>query len=196
MITADPVDVPYVEEFRFTPQYLEKVNALIANYPPGRQASAVIGVLDLAQRQEGWLSRTAMDEVARLLDMAPIRVYEIATFYTMFQLKPKGKYLLQVCTTTPCWLRGSDAIMKACQHAADGETFSVQEVECLGACVNAPVVQINDDFYEDLDEASLQKVLDAFKRGETPKPGPQVDRQTSAPEGGPTTLTSATLRSE
>jgi NADH-quinone oxidoreductase subunit E len=196
MITADPVDVPYVEEFRFTAEYLEKVKALIANYPPGRQASAVIGVLDLAQRQEGWLSRTAMDEVAKLLDMAPIRVYEIATFYTMFQLKPKGKYLLQVCTTTPCWLRGSDAIMKACQHAADGETFSVQEVECLGACVNAPVVQINDDFYEDLDEASLQKVLDAFKRGETPKPGPQVDRQTSAPEGGPTTLTSATLRSE
>ncbi|HET6222381.1 MAG TPA: NAD(P)H-dependent oxidoreductase subunit E [Dongiaceae bacterium] len=190
MITADPMDVPYVEEFRFMPEYLEKAKALIANYPPGRQASAVIGVLDLAQRQEGWLSRTAMDEVAKLLDMAPIRVYEIATFYTMFQLKPKGKYLLQVCTTTPCWLRGSDAIMKACEHAADGETFSVQEVECLGACVNAPVVQINDDFYEDLDEASLKKVLDAFKRGETPKPGPQVDRQTSAPEGGPTTLRS------
>jgi NADH-quinone oxidoreductase subunit E len=138
MITADPMDVPYVEEFRFLPDYLEKVKALIANYPPGRQASAVIGVLDLAQRQEGWLSRTAMDEVAKLLDMAPIR----------------------------------------------------QEVECLGACVNAPVVQINDDFYEDLDEASLQKVLDALKRGETPKPGPQVDRQTSAPEGGPTTLRS------
>ena len=190
MITADPMDVPYVEEFRFLPEYLEKVKALIANYPPGRQASAVIGVLDLAQRQEGWLSRTAMDEVAKLLDMAPIRVYEIATFYTMFQLKPKGKYLLQVCTTTPCWLRGSDAIMKACEHAADGETFSVQEVECLGACVNAPVVQINDDFYEDLDEARLKKVLDALKRGETPKPGPQVDRQTSAPEGGPTTLRS------
>jgi NADH-quinone oxidoreductase E subunit len=190
MITADPMDVPYVEEFRFMPEYLEKAKALIANYPPGRQASAVIGVLDLAQRQEGWLSRTAMDEIAKLLDMAPIRVYEIATFYTMFQLKPKGKYLLQVCTTTPCWLRGSDAIMKACEHAADGETFSVQEVECLGACVNAPVVQINDDFYEDLDEASLKKVLDAFKRGETPKPGPQVDRQTSAPEGGPTTLRS------
>jgi NADH-quinone oxidoreductase E subunit len=190
MITADPMDVPYVEEFRFMPEYLEKAKALIANYPPGRQASAVIGVLDLAQRQEGWLSRTAMDEIAKQLDMAPIRVYEIATFYTMFQLKPKGKYLLQVCTTTPCWLRGSDAIMKACEHAADGETFSVQEVECLGACVNAPVVQINDDFYEDLDEASLKKVLDAFTRGETPKPGPQVDRQTSAPEGGPTTLRS------
>jgi len=132
-----------------------------------------------------------MDEVAKLLDMAPIRVYEIATFYTMFQLKPKGRYLLQVCTTTPCWLRGSDAIMNACRHAEDGKTFTVQEVECLGACVNAPVVQVNDDFYEDLDEASIKRVLEAFRRGETPRPGPQVDRQTSAPEGGPTTLRSA-----
>ncbi|MFN4014559.1 MAG: complex I 24 kDa subunit family protein [Reyranella sp.] len=188
MITADPKDVPQVASFSFTPEYMVKVEEQIAHYPPGRQASAVIAVLDLAQRQQGWLPRAAMDEVARILDMAPIRVYEIATFYTMFQLRPKGKYLLQVCTTTPCWLRGSDAVMKACQHAADGETFSVQEVECLGACVNAPVVQVNDDFYEDLDEASIKKVLDAFRRGETPKPGPQVDRQTSAPEGGLTTL--------
>jgi NADH-quinone oxidoreductase subunit E len=108
----------------------------------------------------------------------------------MFQLRPKGKYLLQVCTTTPCWLRGSDAVMKACQQAADGETFSVQEVECLGACVNAPVVQINDDFYEDLDEAGMTKLLEALRRGETPKPGSQIDRQTSAPVGGPTTLKS------
>ena len=190
MITADPKDVPQVASFAFTPENMEKVKGFIANYPPGRQASAVISVLDLAQRQQGWLPRVAMNEVARILDMAPIRVYEIATFYTMFQLKPKGKYLLQVCTTTPCWLRGSDAIMKACTAAADGTTFSVQEVECLGGCVNAPVVQINDDFYEDLDEASLARVLDAFRRGETPKPGPQVDRQTSAPEGGPTTLRS------
>jgi NADH-quinone oxidoreductase subunit E len=189
MITADPKDVPQVESFAFTPENLAKARALIANYPPGRQASAVIGVLDIAQRQQGWLPRVAMNEVAKLLDMAPIRVYEIATFYTMFQLKPKGRYLLQVCTTTPCWLRGSEAIMKACELAAqDSETFTVQEVECLGACVNAPVVQINDDFYEDLDEASIRRVLDAFKRGETPKPGPQVDRQTSAPVGGPTTL--------
>jgi NADH-quinone oxidoreductase E subunit len=188
MITADPKDVPQVASFAFTPENMEKVKGFIANYPQGRQASAVISVLDLAQRQQGWLPRVAMNEVARILDMAPIRVYEIATFYTMFQLKPKGKYLLQVCTTTPCWLRGSDAIMKACTAAADGTTFSVQEVECLGGCVNAPVVQINDDFYEDLDEASLARVLDAFRRGETPKPGPQVDRQTSAPEGGPTTL--------
>lgn len=188
MITADPKDVPQIASFTFTPEYLEKARALIAQYPPGRQASAVIGVLDLAQRQQGWLPRAAMNEVARLLDMAPIRVYEIATFYTMFQLRPKGKYLLQVCTTTPCWLRGSDSVMKVCRESADDETFSVQEVECLGGCVNAPVVQINDDFYEDLDEASMRKVLDAFRRGETPKAGPQIDRQASAPVGGPTTL--------
>ncbi len=190
MITADPKDVPHVEEFAFDAEHLAKAKELIANYPPGRQASAVIGLLDLAQRQQGWLPRVAMNEVARMLDMAPIRVYEIATFYTMFQLRPKGKYHLQVCTTTPCWLRGADAIMKACEHAADGETFSVQEVECLGACVNAPVVQINDDFFEDLDEASIKRVLDALRRGDDAKPGPQVDRQTSAPEGGPTTLRS------
>ena len=188
MITADPQDVPKVESFAFTAESMAKVNELIANYPPGRQASAVIGVLDLAQRQHGWLPRAAMDEVARLLDMAPMRVYEVATFYTMFHLKPKGRYLLQVCTTTPCWLRGSEAVMKACQEAADGTIFSVQEVECLGACVNAPVVQINDDFYEDLDAASTKRVLDAFRRGEVPRPGPQIDRQTSAPVGGPTTL--------
>ena len=188
MITADPQDVPKVESFSFTAENMAKVNALIANYPPGRQASAVIGVLDVAQRQHGWLPRAAMDEVARILGMAPIRVYEIGTFYTMFQLKPKGRYLLQVCTTTPCWLRGSEQVMKVCQQEADGVTFSVQEVECLGGCVNAPVVQINDDFYEDLDAQSTKRVLDAFRRGETPKPGPQVDRHTSAPQGGATTL--------
>ena len=191
MITADPKDVPKVESFTFTPENLAKAKALMANYPPGRQASAVIGVLDLAQRQLGWLPRVAMDEVSKLLGMATIRVYEIATFYTMFQLKPRGKYLLQVCTTTPCWLRGSEAIMKTCRAAEDGETFTVQEVECLGGCVNAPVVQINDDFYEDLDEASLKRVLEALRRGEKPKPGPQIARQTTAPVGGATTLRSA-----
>jgi len=189
MITADPQDVPHVTSFAFTPENTEKAKVLMAKYPAGRQASAVIAMLDLAQRQQGWLPRVAMDEVARVLDMAPIRVYEIATFYTMFQLKPRGKYLLQVCTTTPCWLRGSEGVMKACREAAaDSETFTVQEVECLGGCVNAPVVQINDDFYEDLDEASTRKVLDALKRGQPTKAGPQIDRQTSAPEGGPTTL--------
>jgi NADH-quinone oxidoreductase E subunit len=189
MITADPQDVPHVTSFAFTPENTQKAKALMRQYPAGRQASAVIALLDLAQRQQGWLPRVAMDEVARMLEMAPIRVYEIATFYTMFQLKPRGKYLLQVCTTTPCWLRGSEGVMKACREAAaDSETFTVQEVECLGGCVNAPVVQINDDFYEDLDEASTRKVLDALKRGQPTKAGPQIDRQTSAPEGGPTTL--------
>jgi NADH-quinone oxidoreductase E subunit len=190
--------VPHVASFAFTPQNLEKAKALMAQYPEGRQASAVIACLDLAQRQAGgWLPRAAMDHVATLLGMAPIRVYEIATFYTMFQLRPRGRYLLQVCTTTPCWLRGSDGVMKACREttgvgpgevSADG-LFSTVEVECLGACVNAPVIQVNDDFYEDLDEASTRTLLEALKRGETPRPGPQVERQTSAPVGGPTTLT-------
>ena len=175
--------------FAFTEENLAWAKQQITKYPEGRQASACIAILWRAQEQNaGWVSEAAIRVVADMLDMAYIRVYEIATFYTMFQLKPKGRYLLQVCTTTPCWLRGSDAVMKACQHAADGDVFSVQEVECLGACVNAPVVQINDDFYEDLDEASINKVLDAFRRGETPKPGPQIDRQTSGPEGGLTTL--------
>jgi NADH-quinone oxidoreductase subunit E len=198
MITADPQDVPRVESFAFAPEYLAKAQELIARYPAGRQASAVIGCLDLAQRQSGgWLPRAAMDHVAALLEMAPIRVYEIATFYTMFHLKPRGTYLLQVCTTTPCWLRGSDGVMKACRDVtgvAPGEVsadglFTTVEVECLGACVNAPMMQINDDFYEDLDEASTRRLLEAFRRGETPEPGPQVARQTSAPVGGATTLT-------
>ncbi len=136
MITADPKDVPHVASFAFTSENLARARELIANYPPDRQASAVIGVLDLAQRQQGWLPRVAMDEVAKLLDMAPIRVYEIATFYTMFQLKPKGKYLLQVCTTTPCWLRGSEAVMKACLEAADGVTFKGKYL--LQVCTTTP----------------------------------------------------------
>ena len=176
--------------FTFSDENRKLVDQWIAKYPLGRQRSAVIAALWIGQEQEGWVTKPMIEEVARILDMAVMRVLEVATFYTMFNLVPVGQYLVQVCTTTPCWLRGSDAIMKACEHAADGEIFSVQEVECLGACVNAPVVQINDDFYEDLDEASLKMVLDALKRGETPKPGPQVDRQTSAPEGGPTTLKS------
>ena len=198
MITADPKDVPHVAHFAFTPENLAKAQALMANYPPGRQASAVIGVLDLAQRQQGWLPRVAMNEVARLLDMAPIRVYEIATFYTMFQLKPRGKYLLQVCTTTPCWLRGSDAVVAACKKhihphqetVSDDGKFSWMEVECLGACVNAPVVQLRDDFFEDLDGPRTEALINDLRTGRDPKPGSQIGRQTSAPEGGPQTLTS------
>ncbi len=184
--------------FAFSTANQERARALMAKYPPGRQKSAVLGLLDMAQRQNGgWLSRAAMDHVAEMLALPPIRVYEVATFYTMFNLKPVGRHLVQVCTTTPCWLRGSDEVLGACRRklgvevggtTADGQ-FTLVEVECLGACVNAPVVQIGDDFYEDLDAASTERILDALTRGETPKPGPQIARQTSAPVGGPTTLT-------
>jgi NADH-quinone oxidoreductase subunit E len=146
-----------------------------------------------------WLPRAAMEEVARRLDMAPIRVYEVATFYLMFNTAPVGRYHLQVCTTTPCWLRGSDEVVHACRRAtgiagwretsADG-MFTMTEVECLGACVNAPILQVNDDFYEDMDGESTTRLLEALKRGERPAPGSARGRQTSAPEGGPTTLAS------
>jgi NADH-quinone oxidoreductase E subunit len=153
-------------------------------------------ILDIVQRQEGWVSMAAMNFVADMLDMAPMRVYEVATFYTMFHLKPVGKVHVQVCTNLPCQLRGSDHVVHACKKelgigvgetTADG-TFSLAEVECLGACVNAPVIWIGDDFYEDLDADSTVKMIEAFKRGETPKAGSQTGRQTSAPAGGLTTL--------
>ncbi|MGO8918720.1 MAG: NADH-quinone oxidoreductase subunit NuoE, partial [Stellaceae bacterium] len=180
------------------PENLDRAKAHIAKYPPQRQASAVLPLLDLAQRQHGgWLPRAAMDRVAEMLGMAPIRVYEVATFYTMLNLRPVGRYLLQACTTTPCWLRGSDEVVRACERKlgiAIGETtpdgrFSLTEVECLGGCVNAPIIQVNDDFYEDLDGAATERLIDALRRGETPRPGSAKGRQTSAPEGGPQTLT-------
>jgi NADH-quinone oxidoreductase E subunit len=183
--------------FAFTAENMERAKQTIAKYPPGRQASAVLALLDLAQRQHGgWLPRAAMDHVAGILEMAPIRVYEVATFYTMFNLKPVGRYHLQVCRTTPCWLRGADELTETCKRklgiglkgrTADGK-FSLIEVECLGGCVNAPVVQINDDFYEDLDAKKLEAILDALARGEKPKIGSQTGRQGSAPEGGPQVL--------
>jgi len=189
--------VPQPTSFAFTAENLAKAKAAIAKYPPGRQASAVLPLLDLAQRQhDNWLPRAAMDVVAEMLEMAPIRVYEVATFYTMFNLKPVGKYLLQICTTTPCWLRGSDEVVKACEKklgihvgetTADGQ-FSMMEVECLGGCVNAPIIQVNDDFYEDLDAASTEALLDALRRGAPPPMGSVRKRQGSAPEGGKTTL--------
>jgi NADH-quinone oxidoreductase E subunit len=185
--------------FEFTPDYRAKADKIIAKYPEGRQASAVIPLLDLAQRQAGgWVPRAAMDHIGEILDMAFIRVYEVATFYTKFNLKPTGKHHLQVCTTTPCWLRNSDAVIEAChkklgirpgETTADG-AFSLIEVECLGACVNAPMLQLGDDYFEDLDSASTVALIEALQRGEKPKPGPQIARQTSAPVGGPTTLTS------
>ena len=188
------------DSFKFSDENLAAANKIIARYPQGRQYSAVLPLLDLAQRQnDGHASDAVIDAVAAMLEMPRIRVMEIATFYTMFHRAPVGKYHLQCCTTTPCWLRGSaevvDAMMKHLgigygEVTKDG-LFSMIEVECLGGCVNAPVVQINDDFYEDLDAASIVKILNALKAGEQPKPGPQIDRQTSAPVGGPTTLKSA-----
>ena len=183
--------------FAFTPENLAWAKAKMAEYPPGKQASAVIPLLWRAQEQEGWVSEPAIRAVADMLAMAEIRVYEVATFYTMFQLGPVGrKAHIQVCGTTPCMLRGAEGIRAVCERrihhdphhlSADG-AFSWEEVECLGACVNAPLVQVGKDTYEDLTPESFEKVLDAFARGEKPKPGPQINRQFSAPVGGPTTL--------
>ena len=175
---------------------------IVSRYPAGRQASASIPFLDLAQRQvgamtgtQGWLPIPVIEFVARGLDMPVIRVQEVASFYTMFNLAPVGKYHVQVCGTTPCMLRGSDDLLEACYqrglhkgHTSDDGLFTLNEVECLGACANAPMVQINDDNFEDLTGESMGAILDALARGETPKPGPQVERQTSCPAGGPTSL--------
>ena len=195
---------PQPTEFAFDAESEAEIGKLIAKYPPGRHASAVLPMLYLVQRQMGrqtgsaWVPRVAMDAVAARLGMPPIRVYEVATFYAMFNTKPIGRYHLQLCTTTPCWLRGSDDVVAACRQAtgirgwhetsADG-MFTMTEVECLGACVNAPILQVDDDFYEDMDFDRTLALLDALRRGERPKPGPMIDRITSAPVGGPTTLT-------
>jgi len=185
------------DNFTFTAENLEKAQQIIAKYPPRRQASAVMPLLDLAQRQnQNWLPQTAMNAVAELLDMPRIRVYEVATFYTMYNLAPVGKYFVQVCTTTPCWLRGSDKVVSACKKKLGiglGETtrdgkFTVIEVECLGACVNAPMMQINDYYYEDLTAESTEAVLDSLANGQMPKRGSQGGRHASEPSGGPTTL--------
>jgi NADH-quinone oxidoreductase subunit E len=189
-------------DFAWTAENEAQAKIVIGRYPKGRQQSAIIPLLDLAQRQvgtqthtQGWLPVPVIEYVAQYLDMPYIRAYEVATFYTMFNLAPVGRYHVQVCGTTPCMLRGSDDVLKACHKKGlkKGATtpdglFTLTEVECLGACANAPMVQINDDNYEDLTFKSMTAILDALGRGETPKPGPQIDRQTSAPAGGPTTL--------
>jgi len=182
--------------FAFSVDNKARVERDIAKYPPGRQASAVISALWIGQEQEGWVTKPMIEEVGRILAMPYIRVLEVATFYTMFNLAPVGEHLVQVCTTTPCWLRGSDDVVAACKEhiaarpqtiSADGK-FSWMEVECLGACVNAPMMQIGKDFYEDLDGPTTERILEALRRGETPKPGPQNGRHTSEPEGGALTL--------
>jgi NADH-quinone oxidoreductase subunit E len=187
--------------FVFTPENLEWAKARIAKYPPGRQHSAVIPLLWRAQEQSGgWLPQKAIELVADMLGMAKIRVLEVATFYTMFNLSPVGRFHVQFCGTTPCMLRGADALKKVLHRmighenevTADG-TFSWTEVECLGACVNAPMVQINADYYEDLTPESLTRILNDLAAGRSPKPGPQVDRHLSAPIGGENTLTDPSI---
>jgi NADH-quinone oxidoreductase subunit E len=195
-----PADVQ-PKEFAFTAENLVWAKAQLTKYPEGRQASAVIPVLWRAQEQAGgWVPEAAIRCVADFLGLAHIRVLEVATFYTMFNLAPVGRHHVQLCGTTPCVLRGAEDIKHVCHErigeqdhvTADG-TFSWIEVECLGGCVNAPVVQIGSDFYEDLTAASFSRLLDDLAGGKTPKPGPQIDRQLSAPVGGPTTLTDASL---
>jgi len=188
--------------FSFTDENLAWAKREITKYPEGRQASAVIAILWRAQEQhEGWISEAAIRFVADMLDMPYIRVLEVATFYTMFQLQPVGKKAhVQVCGTTPCRLRGAGELIEMCQsrihhdplHLSQDGSFSWEEVECLGACVNAPMVQIWKDTYEDLTQESFGKVLDGFASGQPPQPGPQNGRQFSAPMGGPTTLKETT----
>lgn len=194
--------------FEFTKANQKRVKEIIALYPPGRQQSAVMPLLDLAQRQVaedgakanpvygGWVSRAAMDHIAEILSMAPVKVYEVATFYSMYNTAPVGKYLVQICGTTPCWLCGSDAIIKACtsylgigmnQTTRDG-MFSLMEVECLGACVNAPMVQINDDYYEDLTPETMREILNYLSQDMQPKIGSQKGRKASMALSGPTSL--------
>lgn len=189
--------------FAFDEESEREIDWTLKKYPPSRKASAVIPMLYIVQHQMGrvagsaWVPRVAMDVVAARLEMPPIRVYEVATFYFMFNMAPIGRFHLQVCGTTPCWLRGSDEIARACrdeagvtgykQTSADG-VFTLSEVECMGACVNAPILCVDDDYYEDLDYDRTRALLQSLRRGERPKPGSTTGRITSAPEGGPTTL--------
>jgi NADH-quinone oxidoreductase subunit E len=189
----DPVQP---ESFKFSPANLKWTKQQIKKYPKGKQASAVIPLLWRAQEQhDGWLPEPALRAVAEILDMAYIRVLEVATFYTMFNLSPVGEHFVQLCGTTPCWLRGADDLKEVCrkvigeqnQVTEDG-MLSWLEVECLGSCTNAPMVQINKDYYEDLTAESFEKLLTDLREGKEVKPGPQNGRQFSCPEGGPTTL--------
>ena len=184
------------DSFAFTPENRDWAATQIAKYPDGRQASAVLPLLWQAQKQSGgWLSEPAIRFVADMLDMPYMRALEVATFYSMFNLSPVGKYFVQLCGTTPCWLRGADDLKAVCRRqigepgdiSEDGK-LSWIEVECLGACVNAPMVQINDDFYEDLTADTFERLLEDLRHGRNVMTGPQNGRQASAPDGGPTVL--------
>ena len=179
------------EIFNWSESSFKRAREIIKKYPDSRQQSAVIPLLDLAQRQNlGWLSKTAIEKVAETLSMSYIRVLEVATFYSMFNLEPVGENFVQICRTTPCWLRGSDKLVEIAKEVSNtklGETsddkkFTIVEVECLGACCNAPMVQINDDYYEDLDEDSFKKLLSDLKQSKEITKGSQIGRQTSHPQ--------------
>ena len=191
------------DSFAFSKENEAEIKRIIAKYPKGRQASAVMPLLDLVQRQhDNWIPMKAIELIASKLDMAEIRVLEVATFYTMFNLKPVGQFFLQACTTTPCWLRGSDEMMRAIKdryNISSGETsacgrFSLLEVECLGACVNAPILQVNDDFYEDLDYQTTSDLLESLEAGVPLPVGSVLGRSGSEATEGATTLTSIKSR--
>ena len=185
------------DSFAFTAENEAEIKRIVAKYPKGRQASAVMPLLDMAQRQhENWIPMKAVELIAEKLDMAKIRVLEVATFYTMFNLKPVGKYFLQACTTTPCWLRGSDEMMRCIKdrygitsgQSSNCGRFTLLEVECLGACVNAPILQVNDDFYEDLNYQTTGNLLDALEKDAPPAVGSVLGRSGSEASGGATSL--------
>lgn len=185
------------EKFEFTAENLEWTKTQLVKYPDNRKQSCVMPYLHRAQEQNnGWVSIPVMEYVADLLEMPYIRVHEVATFYSMYNLKPVGKHVIEVCTTTPCWLRGSDDVVKACKDelgigfgetTEDGE-YTLLEVECAGACVNAPVIAYKEEYYEDLNEDTTRAFIKAIKNGEKPKAGPQNGRFKSCPIGGPTSL--------
>ena len=185
------------KEFKFSEENLKKIDQILKRYPEKNKKSAVMPLLYLAQRQNNnWIPLAAMKYIAKFLDMPYIKVYEVATFYTMYNLSPVGKYFVQVCTTTPCMIRGANKLVEACKEKiseneselSNDKSCSWMEVECLGACVNAPMMQINDDYYEDLDKEKTLKILDKILKGETPKPGSYRGRVNNAPENNRKTL--------
>ena len=185
------------EKFEFNDKNIELAKKMINNYPKGKQQSAVMSLLYLAQRQNNnWIPLAAMKYIAKFLNMPYIKVYEVATFYSMYNLSPVGKFFYQVCTTTPCMLRGAYKLVDVCKKkisnkeneiSSDGNS-SWMEVECLGACINAPMIQINDEYYEDLDEKKLENIIEETMKGKTPKPGSYRGRDNSEPENNRTTL--------
>ena len=185
------------ETFVFNEKSMQAAKKIISNYPDGRQQSAVMALLYIAQRQnDNWIPLQAMKYIAKFLEMPYIKVYEVATFYSMYNLSPVGKYFFQICTTTPCMIRGAYDIVKACKEKISNnekelskdKTCSWMEVECLGACINAPMMQINDDYFEDLDGKKLEKIIDQTLKGDTPKPGSYRGRTNSEQENGRKTI--------